>query len=191
MSQFYFDIETTGLDPERDKIISIQIQELDRNTGDKIEDLIVLKEWESSEKEILEQFIEGSGVLDYPFNFIPVGYNLGFEHSFLITKTRLYNLPEIDILNNPFVDLRSIGILMNRGEFKGSGLDRITGKKSDGSILPDWYQNKEYDKILDYVESEANEFIKLNKWLYKKMPELLLEFTRESVSSAEQKKEMS
>jgi len=188
MSQFYFDIETTGLDPERDKIISIQIQELDRNTGDKKGDLIVLKEWETSEKEILEQFIEGSGILDYPFNFIPIGYNLGFEHSFLIARTKVHNLPEIDILNNPFVDLRSIGVLMNKGEFKGSGLDKITGKKSDGSVLPTWYQNKEYDKILSYVESEANEFIKLNKWLYKKMPELLLEFTRESVGSAEQKK---
>jgi len=165
MAQFYFDIETTGLNPEQDKIISIQIQELDRNTGEKIGELIILKEWESSEKEILEEFIYGSRILEYPFNFIPVGYNLGFEHNFLVARTKINNLPPIDILNNPFVDLRSIGVLMNRGEFKGSGLHKITGKKSDGSVLPDWYKNKEFEKILDYVKSEADEFIKLNAWL--------------------------
>lgn len=180
MGQYYFDIETTGLDPEKDKIISIQIQELDRNTGGKIGDLIVLKEWESSEKEILKQFIEGSGILEYSFNFIPVGYNLGFEHNFLVARTKANSLPEIDILNNPFVDLRSIGVLMNKGEFRGSGLDKITGKKSDGSVLPDWYKNKEYDKILDYVKLEADEFIKLNVWLYKKMPELLSDYKKEN-----------
>jgi len=178
MAQYYFDIETTGLNPKTYKIISIQIQELDRNTGEKRGELIILKEWESSEKEILERFIEGSGIFEYPFNFIPVGYNLGFEHNFLIERTRANNLPEINILNNPFVDLRSIGVLMNKGEFKGSGLDYITGKKSDGSVLPEWYKNKEFDKILDYVKSEADEFIKLNVWLYQKMPGLLEEFKK-------------
>lgn len=178
MSQYYFDIETTGLNPQEDKIISIQIQELDRNTGEKIGELIVLKEWESSEREILEEFIIGSGVLEYPFNFIPVGYNLGFEHNFLVERTKINKLPIVDILNNPFIDLHSIGVLMNRGEFRGSGLDKITGKKSDGSSVPDWYKNKEFNKILEYVESEADEFIKLNVWLFKKMPEMLEELRK-------------
>lgn len=178
MGQFYFDIETTGLDPSVDKIVSIQVQELDRNTGEKIGELIILKEWESSEKEILEKFIFGSGIFDYSFNFIPVGYNLGFEHKFLMERTKINNLPVIDILTKPFIDLRVIGILMNRGEFKGSGLDKITGKKSDGSQLPIWYKERQFDKILDYVKVEAEEFIKLNVWLYKKMPQLLEEFKK-------------
>jgi hypothetical protein len=46
--------------------------------------------------------------------------------------------------------------------------------------LPEWYKNKEFDKILEYVKSEADEFIKLNSWLYKKMPELLKEFKHEN-----------
>lgn len=180
MGQYYFDIETTGLNPQEDKIISIQLQELDRNTGQKIGELIILKEWESSEKEILEQFIDGTGIFDYSFNFIPVGYNLGFEHKFLMERTKINNLPIIDILNNPFVDLRSIGVLMNRGEFKGSGLDKITGKKSNGSELPNWYKDGEFDKITEYIKSEAEEFIKLNTWLCKKMPEILQEFKKET-----------
>ena len=34
MGNFYLDIETTGLDPTKDKILTIQYQELDRNTGE-------------------------------------------------------------------------------------------------------------------------------------------------------------
>ena len=34
MVNFYFDIETTGLNPKKDKILTIQYQELDRNTGE-------------------------------------------------------------------------------------------------------------------------------------------------------------
>ena len=181
MGQYYFDIETSGLDYAEDKIISIQLQELDRNTGRANGSLIVLKEWESSEKEILRKFIEITNILNaYPFTFIPVGYNLRFEHNFLKARTKINAIPEVDILNNPFIDLRAIGILMNKGEFKGSGLDKITGKVADGSNIPLWYANKEYNKILSYVENEAREFIKLNIWLYEKMPKLLWMFKRDA-----------
>jgi len=36
MTNFYLDIETTGLNPRKDKIITIQYQELDRSTGEPI-----------------------------------------------------------------------------------------------------------------------------------------------------------
>ena len=55
MTEYYFDTETTGFDPSEDKIITIQFQELDRFTGKPIGDLKILKEWESSEKEILTE----------------------------------------------------------------------------------------------------------------------------------------
>ena len=58
MGNYYFDIETTGLDPKKDKIITIQYQELDRFTGKAIGKLVILKEWESSEREILQKFIK-------------------------------------------------------------------------------------------------------------------------------------
>ena len=112
--------------------------------------MIILKEWESSEKEILSKFLSESGILDdYDFSFIPMGYNLGFEHNFLKERTKINNLPSVDILDLPFIDLRSIGILMNMGEFKGSGLDKITGKGSTGINIPVWYNNEEYNKIID------------------------------------------
>lgn len=177
MTSFYLDIETMGLDPATDKIITIQFQELDRYTGEAIGELIILKEWESSEKQIIKEFIEKSSMLDdYDFSFVPVGYNLNFEHNFLKMRSEINNLPSLDILSIPFIDLRAIGILMNDGQFKGSGLGDLTGKKGEGSQIPIFYQNKEYDKIIDYIKNETEEFIKFNKWLYKKMPALLPEF---------------
>lgn len=180
MGTFYLDIETTGIDEKKDKIITIQFQELDRNTGKAIGELIVLKEWESSEKEILQEFISKSKILDpYAFSFVAVGYNLGFEHNFLRKRTEVNGLPPIDILNKPFIDLRAVGILMNRGEFKGSALSDITGKKGKGVQVPIWYIQKEYEKILDYIKNETEEFVKFNVWLYKEMPELREKFKRE------------
>jgi len=180
MGNFYFDIETTGLNPKLDKIITIQYHELDRGTGRAIGELVILKEWESSEREILSHFINKSGISeDYDFAFIPTGYNLGFEHNFLKERTALHSFNPIDILNKPFIDIRAIGILMNKGEFKGSGLDKISGKKTNGQNIPLWYAKKEYAKIIDYIQNEASSFIHLNSWLYSKMPTWLEEYRKE------------
>jgi DNA polymerase III alpha subunit (gram-positive type) len=177
MGNFYLDIETTGLKPDVDEIVTIQYQELDRNSGAAIGPLVILKAWESSEKEIIEKFLKDTPFLDeYTFSFIPVGYNLGFEHNFLRKRAEVHGLPEIDILNKPFIDLHGVGILMNRGEFKGSGLDKLTGKDRDGMLVPVWYKVKNYDKIVEYIEMETKEFLKFNVWLYQKMPEVLKEW---------------
>jgi len=179
MGNFYLDIETTGLNPNIDEIITIQFQELNMD-GTVKGRLAILKAWESSEKDILNTFIRTSGINDkYPFAFVCVGYNLGFEHNFLRLRAEIHKLPIVDILNKPFIDLRAVGIIMNNGNFKGSGLDKITGKASDGSQVPIWYKDKEYDKIIAYIENEAEEFIKFNSWLYGKLPPLLEEYKKE------------
>jgi len=181
MGTYYLDIETDGLDEVQNKIITIQYVELERGTGKPLGDLTILKEWELGEKEMLRQFIENSPITNkYSFDFIPVGYNLGFEHKFLLEKSSRYDdLFPITVLSRPCIDLRTIGVMMNKGEFQGSGLDKMTGKKHSGSPLIDWYNEKNYDAIENYIVQETQEFVKWYSWLHKEMPELRTRWQKE------------
>ena len=137
---YYLDIETTGLDPLRHKIITIQYVELERNTAKPVGPLKILKEWESDEKTILTKFIEESGINDsYKFTFIPVGFNLQFEHSFFWQRCMSNGLKPIDILNRPFLDLKTVAVIMNKGEFKGASLHNMTNKPHGGGNIPQLY----------------------------------------------------
>ncbi|MFH1258100.1 MAG: ribonuclease H-like domain-containing protein, partial [Candidatus Micrarchaeota archaeon] len=180
MGNYYLDIETTGLDEKKEQIITIQFQELGRNTGKAVGPLRILKAWESSEKQILEQFIEESHILGTnDWAFISTGFNLKFEHKFLLERTKVNKLPQIDILIKPFIDLRAFAIVMNKGEFYGSGLDKITNKPTNGKLIPEWFKDKQYAKIIDYIEGEAKAFVQWNAWLYQEMPEVLEKFKKE------------
>lgn len=174
MGAYYLDIETNGLDEVQNKIITIQYVELERGTGKSIGDLTILKEWELGEKEMLRQFIEDSPITSQnSFDFVPVGFNLGFEHKFLLEKSSRYDdLFPISILSRPCIDLRSIGILMNKGEFKNSGLDKLTGKSHSGSSILTWYDEKNYKDIENYIQQETDEFVKWYEWLHEEMPQL-------------------
>lgn len=174
MGTYYLDIETTGLDEVTNKIITIQYVELERGTGKPLDELTILKEWELGEKEMLHRFIEDSPILNkYDFDFVPVGYNLGFEHKFLLSKSSKYDdLFPISILSRPCIDLRSVGILMNKGEFKDSGLDKLTGKKHSGQPIIDWYNEKKYFEIENYIQNETVEFVKWYSWLHRELPQL-------------------
>lgn len=179
MANYYLDIETTGLDPKTDSIITIQFQELDR-FGNAKGKLIILKSWDSSEKEIVNHFIQiYKGDSPNKFNFIAIGFNLSFEHKFLKEKAKQYGFGDFDILDNPSIDLKPIGVLMNNGNFKDSGLDKISGKETDGKLVPEWYKNQEYDKIIEYITMETREFVKLYAWLCKEMPDCLTKFKQE------------
>ena len=180
MGSFYLDIETTGLRPEKSQILTIQFQELDRYTGEAKRELIILKAWESSEKEIIEEFIKLSKINDdWKWNFIPHGYNLEFEHNFLMKRSEFYNLPKINIFGRPFVDLCHVGVLMNNGEFKGSGLDKISRKQGSGFDIIEMYCFEAYDQIEEYIKQEAKAYIEFYAWLRKRMPELLKQFNEE------------
>ena len=181
----YLDIETTGLDPLQSKIITIQYMELERNTAKPVGPLNILKEWESDEKTILKKFISDSGVGDkYPFAFIPVGYNLEFEHKFFWQRCMSNALQPVDILNSPFLDLKPVGVIMNRGEFKGASLDKMTNKPQSGSAIPRLYREKNYGEIESYIKKETESFCKWVAKLYVRLPklryEILDDLTREN-----------
>ena len=190
MPTYYIDMETTGLNELDNKIITIQYAELKRefgkneygeevwiNSAQMVEPLTILKEWESDEKTILKKFFQDSGILDpYTFSFVGLGYNLQFEQKFLWQRAMTNGLKPINLLSKPFIDLHTVGILMNRGEFRGSGMDKITNKPHDGKIVVDWYNEGNYKNIEDYINNETENFLQLYGWLLDKMPNLLDEF---------------
>ncbi len=91
---------------------------------------------------------------------------------FLLEKTKLYGLTEIDILRRPLIDLHPLAILLNGGQIKGSGLDKFAKKPHDGKIIPTWYKDKEYGKIENYIKDETDVFITFLCKAYDVMPAL-------------------
>ena len=170
---YYLDIETTGLDPLRHKIITIQYQELERNTAKPVGPLKILKVWDSDEKTILTEFISDSGIANnYKFTFIPVGFNLQFEHSFFWQRCISNGLKPIGILDRPFLDLKPVGVIMNKGEFKGASLHKLTNKPHGGGNIPQLYDEEKYEEIESYIKKEAEEFSNFCCLLYKELPQL-------------------
>ncbi|MCH8906375.1 MAG: hypothetical protein IH840_04725 [Candidatus Heimdallarchaeota archaeon] len=172
------DIETTGFDPNIEKIISIQFQQINSKTGKTLGDLTILKEWESTEKEILTKFIDKLNPKSN-FSFIPIGFNLSFEFKFLKVKSQ--KLLKIDLENflyhdMPKIDIKDTYIMMRENMFKGSSLDSFVGKKWSNSMVPKWYREENYKQIEMYIEDETNRFMDGYQFLRKHLPTLLTKY---------------
>ena len=172
---YYLDIETTGLDPLHDKIITIQYMELERNTAKPVGPLKILKEWECDEKTILKKFISDF-IPENQWAFVPIGFNLEFEHKFFWQRCISNGLKPVDILHGPFLDLKTIAVIMNKGEFRGASLHNITNKPHGGGNIPQLYAEKKYTEIENYVKKEAEEFSNFCVKLYVELPQLLEKF---------------
>ena len=179
MTYYYLDIETTGFDEENDKIITIQYVELDEKTANPVGSLKILKEWESDEKTILKKFIEDFRP-EYKWAFVPIGYGLSFEHKFFWQRCISNGLKPIGILTRPFLDLMTVGVLLNGGSFKGAALDDLTSKSQNGSVIPGYYKEKKYAEIERYVKDEIDGFCGLATKLFVKLPKLRDELLREN-----------
>ena len=169
MEGHYFDIETYSPeekpDPKTDKIITIQFQKINLKTGEPKGRLQILKEWEEGEEAIVK-FLHKWFFERNVWNFIPVGFNLNFEWKFLAYKFKQYGIDDTcikDICENyPQIDLKVFAVL-KQGSFIGASLSSISDKKDDGHVIKEFYEKKEYDKIIDYVEDETKSFLKLYK----------------------------
>lgn len=160
MPHKYLDLETTGLDPNKDEIITIQYQKITLDTGSPEESLRILKQWDDpeGEKGIVRKILPLMTSTN-PFQFVPVGNNLNFEFRFLASKFQKYFGLDINPLyfhSRPHIDLKHVMILLNGGRFKG--YHHILNKTGNGSDIPKWFQNEEYDKIVNYVSDEACAF---------------------------------
>jgi len=163
MTYFYVDIESEGFNPKEDKIITIQYQRLDYEAQKIDGELIILKEWESNEEQIVTQFYN---LLTSDKYFTPIMTNHYFDFNFLIEKFKKYGLipqelEKFDFLYSRFlIDIHSTLVIINNMKFKGSGLDKLTNKEFDGSIIPLWYEQKKYAEIEQYIIKEAEAFLK-------------------------------
>jgi uncharacterized protein YprB with RNaseH-like and TPR domain len=174
LAEYYFDTETTGTNHLSDKIITIQMQELDRFTGEPIGDLQILKEWESSEKEILNKFLP-IYKCENPFGFIPIGKNLGFDFKFLSYRAKKHGLEGLTIehfYDRPHLDLKHVLVIINQGQFRA--YDKVIAKaESLASVdVPKLYAEGKYSEILKYIKNEAKIFTAAYQILKTQMPSL-------------------
>jgi len=156
----FLDIETTGL-ISKDKIILISLQNGINGNHEK------LLSWESNEKAILEVLLQRISAFPSSGNKKPqiIGYNtLKFDIPFIICRCIFHKILYYSELYKIFyrdcwhIDL--LQVFMSRNNFyyqKWNNVLKAYGfpaTKGSGSDIPEWYKNKEYDKILTYVDSE-------------------------------------
>jgi len=188
MPDYYFDIETNPRhrdqkpDYKNDEILTIQFQRLDSRTGEKEGDLTILKSWESSEEDILERFYSIFNPEDL-WEFVPIGFNLSFDFFSLLYRWRAIGIevpPKILFSEHPYIDIKSILVIFNVGSFKGATLQKFLGKRHSGSEVSEWYAKNDYSSIQEYIEDEADRFIKFYQFLIQKLPSIWLEFAKAS-----------
>jgi hypothetical protein len=159
-------------DPADDALITIQYQKIDLATGEPLEKLTILKEWESSEKSILTTFYNQFFNPEVRVtHFIPVGIHLDYAYEMIIAKCKKYNLPPVTshqlYYERPRLDLGPVLILLNDGRFAGARLDTFSSKKSDAGRINTWYEKKEFKPIEHALRDEAETFLKLYQYLSK------------------------
>jgi len=157
---YYFDVETTGDDPQQDRIVTVQYQPLADDLAP-VGSFQVIAEWEWGEKLVIQMALD-KGVLESNWDFIPVGNRLRFDLTFLIeraTKWKLidWNLAKLKYywFTKPYIDLGPFLVMLNRGTLAGSSLHRFADKES-GARVPKMYRQGQYSEIIDYVTRERN-----------------------------------
>jgi len=171
VAEYYFDMETTGVNFDIDTIETIQWQRLNGFTGEPIGELNILKRWESSEKEILETFVPN--LRCKPFDFIIIGKNLLFDFCFLNQKMKRYNLGELDLrclYERVSLDIKPILVLMNNGNFMG--YDKMLPKTNPltNDKIPQLIKDGKYPEVIQYIKDETQDFLKAYQILKKEMP---------------------
>lgn len=162
---YYFDVETTGDDPQQDRVVTVQYQPL----GDDLQPVgpfQVMAEWEWGEKQVLQMALE-KGILEPTWDFVPVGNRLRFDLTFLVERATKWKLIDWDIaklkyywFTKPFIDLGPVLVMLNRGQFTGSSLGAFANKES-GRLVPKMYRQGHYGDIIDYVTRERDAAVQL------------------------------
>lgn len=171
-------METTGTDFDKDEIITIQWQQLDRFTGEPIGELKILKRWESSEEEIIKAFLPN--LQCHHWDFVFIGKNLFFDFCMLHERLKHFGLGEINLrcLNERVsLDVKPILVIMNRG-FKG--YDQVLPKTNPitNDMIPQLYRDQNYSQIINYIMDEAEDFVNAYQLFKRELPSLRKSLSR-------------
>jgi len=172
MVEYYFDIETTGLDPTANKIISIQRQPI--SFGKSAGPIEILKEWKRSEKEIIKEYLS----IAYPpsvWDLVYIGTNLLFDFHFINERAKHYALQGPDFnycREHPHIDLKHVLLLLNEGKFRGYSDILNKGNRVLNEEIPQLYEEKKYKEIVQYITNEASATIDFYGKLLGLMPTL-------------------
>jgi hypothetical protein len=173
LTEYYFDMETTGIDFDKDEIITIQWQELDRFTGEPIGELNILKRWESSEEEIIKTF--HPNLTCYHWDFAFIGKNLFFDFCMLNERLKHFNLSEIDLrclYERVILDIKPILVIMNSGDF--IGYNKVLPKTNPvtNDQIPRLYKEGNFPQIVQYIKDETKDFVKAYQIFKREIPSL-------------------
>jgi len=140
--------------------------------GKPLEKLQILKEWELTEKNMLTKFLD---LFMDNWNFVPIGQNLHFDFNWLIQRAKIVLDKEIPyrwlFCEKPYIDIKPILIIWNRGNFRMSGLHNLLDEE-DGAKIAEWYRQRDYKQIIEYVTKEAETFIKVYQNLKAQIPKI-------------------
>ena len=157
---YYFDVETTGDDPQQDRVVTVQYQGLAEDLTP-IGAFQVIAEWEWGEKQVIQMALE-KGVLEPTWDFVPVGNRLRFDLTFLIERATKWKLIDWDMarlkyfwFTKPYLDLAPVLVMLNRGTFSGSSLHTFAEKES-GARVPKMYRQGRFSEIIAYVTRERD-----------------------------------
>jgi len=187
MNEYYFDIETSGLDLWKEQVVAVAYQPI--VSGAPADDLTILKAWDrGGEERVLRQVLK-LGVFeadrDNAFAFVPIGTNLLFDLTFLIARMDRLGIRKWkprEVLhffhNKPTKDIKHVLVLMNEGRFKGSSLDAFsTKKRTGGAAVVDMWRRKDYKGIEEYIREDAEAFFEIYVKIVPSLSELGRKFS--------------
>jgi uncharacterized protein YprB with RNaseH-like and TPR domain len=171
----YLDIETFSEDGFRSdgtKIISIQYRDFDGNTK-------LLKEWESSEKNILERFLSDLKMMKRNEFLILVGHNiLRFDIPMIVRRMVANGIDGQGNLEDFFYNIAAVDTLQcmlpfNDMRFKGLGADEVSKKlgisepEHRNTEVESFYRRKDFGKIEAHAVADLD-FVQDLYWKLKK-----------------------
>ncbi len=160
----YMDIETFSQDGFRagaTKVISIQYRDYEGNFK-------MLKEWESSEKDILQKFFTDLKRMKRENFLILIGHNiLRFDIPTLVRRMVANGIDAVDSLEDFFhniavVDTMQCMLPFNGMRFKGLSTEdvarklRITEPHHKNTEIESFYKNREFQKIEQHAIADLN-----------------------------------